>query len=93
MPDKYICYKLTIKGRVQGVAFRKYTKRQADKIGLKGFVKNQPDGSVYVEAEGSEEALDQFLLWCYEGSPLARVDHVEVKKGAFNNFADFVITG
>lgn len=86
-----ICYKITVQGRVQGVAFRKYTKRQADKLSLKGFVKNLPTGDVYIEAEGPEETLDQFSIWCYEGSPLARVDHIEIKKGPINHYSDFAI--
>lgn len=52
---------VTVSGRVQGVYFRASTKEVADSLGISGFVKNQPDGSVYLEAEGESEILDSFL--------------------------------
>lgn len=66
-----------ITGKVQGVSFRSTAKRHADKLGLQGFARNEPDGSVYIEAEGPEENLQEFLKWCQEGSPLAKVKSVE----------------
>jgi acylphosphatase len=69
---------LQVYGRVQGVGFRFYTQKKARELGIVGFVHNKPDGSVYIEAEGEETALDQFMLWCEDGPPWARVS--EVKK-------------
>ena len=77
---------------MQGVSFRFFTQRKAAELGVCGFVRNEPDGSVYIEAEGSPEVLDQFLRWCRRGPSLARVE--KVKSGYSNEvkgFRDFVI--
>lgn len=71
--------------------FRKFTKEEADRLGLKGTVENQADGSVQVEAEGPEEALDIFTTWLQSGPEMAEVDRVEVSEGEFQNCADFSI--
>jgi len=72
--------KIRIHGRVQGVGFRYNTRKAAQKFGVSGYVKNEPGGTVYIEAFGSEEAIDQFLLWCHKGPAWARVDRVEVQE-------------
>ena len=64
-------------GRVQGVGFRYYAQKKALELQLNGFVKNMPSGSVIIEAEGDEEALEQFLLWCHKGPSWARVQEVK----------------
>ena len=51
---------LKISGRVQNVGFRYHTRKKAQEMGISGFVKNQVDGSVYIEAEGEEEVLAAF---------------------------------
>ncbi|GAB6143740.1 acylphosphatase [Desulfocicer niacini] len=83
-------YCLTITGRVQGVSFRYHTMEKARELGIFGYVKNQPDGTVYVEAQGERGALDQLVLWCHQGPSFARVEKVAVEKGkgsvAFSNF-------
>jgi len=88
-----IHYNIKVIGKVQGVWFRKYTKDKADELGLKGAVQNQPDGSVYIEVEASSaEKLKQFTEWLYEGSPLSKVDEVEIiSDGKCFGFKDFVI--
>lgn len=68
---------LQIYGRVQGVGFRYYTQKKAEELGITGYVKNRPDGSVYIEAEGNTDALEAFLLWCEEGPSWAHVRKVE----------------
>ncbi len=79
-------------GRVQGVFFRHSAKQKAKELGIKGFVRNEPDGTVYIEAEGEEENLEQFLDWCHRGPFLAKVKKVEfVFKSGIKNFDDFVI--
>lgn len=82
---------IKIYGLVQGVFFRASAKEQADKLGLTGFAKNMPDGSVYIEAEGEKENLDKFIKWCHLGPMLARVEKVEVSEGSLKNFTDFTI--
>ena len=70
-------WKITVKGKVQGVYFRASTKAVADHLGLKGMVYNQPDGhSVYIEAEGSLFALESLLEFCKEGPDKAEVSDV-----------------
>ena len=70
---------LTIKvyGLVQGVFFRYNTRKFARKLGLTGFVKNMPDGSVYIEAEGPEDKLIELLKYSKAGPKNARVDRLE----------------
>ena len=67
-----------IYGRVQGVWFRAHTKEIADKLGIKGWVRNLPDGSVEAVFEGNEESIEEMIKWCHQGPPLARVDRVEI---------------
>ena len=66
-----------VQGRVQGVFFRAGTAREADRLGLGGWVKNLPDGRVEVDAVGGEESLREFHRWLQHGPPAARVDHVD----------------
>ncbi len=70
-------YILQIYGRVQGVGFRYYTQKKAQELGISGFVRNRPDGSVYIEAEGDAEALALFTGWCEVGPEWAHVRRVE----------------
>ena len=65
--------RITVSGHVQGVSFRAGAQAVAKRLGLSGFVRNQPDGTVYIEAEGSEPALEQFLAWCRTGPSHAAV--------------------
>jgi len=69
-----------ISGRVQGVSFRYYTQRAANRLGIKGFVRNLPDGRVEVLARADEEALSEFYSFLRDGPPAARVDHIETKE-------------
>ena len=64
-------------GRVQGVGFREWTRRSAERLGLAGSVRNRPDGSVEIHAIGSEEALTQLQEMLQKGPPAARVDRIE----------------
>lgn len=69
--------KLKIYGAVQGVGFRDAVYWKARKSHIAGFVMNEPDGTVYIEAEGEEATLNEFLTWCGKGPWPARVDKVE----------------
>lgn len=70
-----------ISGRVQGVGFRYFTQAAASREGLHGWVRNVPDGSVEVEAEGEADAIERFERALRHGPPGARVDEVEVDAG------------
>ena len=80
-----------IYGKVQNVGFRFYTRRKAKETGITGFVRNQPDGSVYVEAEGQPEKLDEFISWCKTGPPWANVKDISVQDCTVQDFKDFTI--
>ncbi len=85
-------YNIWVKGRVQGVWFRKYTKVKADELGIKGFVRNEPDHHVYIEAEAGEDQLNELIQWLYQGSPLSRVTHVKFEIGSLSDFNNFKIS-
>ena len=63
-----------VTGLVQGVSFRYYARREAERLGLQGWVRNEADGSVQLVAEGDEEALVALLGFLRRGSPMARVN-------------------
>jgi acylphosphatase len=69
---------LLVTGRVQGVSYRWYAAREATRLGLAGWIRNEPDGSVRAHAEGDDDAVDALVSWCREGPPAARVDGVAV---------------
>jgi acylphosphatase len=79
-----------VRGRVQGVSFRFYTRDQATALGLTGWVSNCDDGSVEVVAEGPRPALDRLLVWLRHGPPSARVDDLQydffASTDTFNQF-------
>ncbi|HDD69040.1 MAG TPA: acylphosphatase [Candidatus Korarchaeota archaeon] len=80
-----------VSGIVQGVFFRANTKRMADQLRVKGWVRNLLDGRVEAVFEGDKEAVEKIIEWCKTGPPLARVDRVEVHwepyKGEFDEFS------
>jgi acylphosphatase len=67
-----------VRGRVQGVFFRAEVSSRARSLGLAGWVRNRPDGSVEAVFEGEQERVDSMLRWCERGPAGARVDAVEV---------------
>ncbi|MDH3454896.1 MAG: acylphosphatase [Desulfuromonadales bacterium] len=81
---------LLIRGRVQGVFFRQSTRETANRLGLTGWVKNCPDGSVAAVFEGETTAIDAAIAWCRQGPPAAGVSEVEVDwqdfRGEFSGF-------
>jgi len=70
---------LTVTGRVQGVNFRAAAAQQATRLGVGGWVRNEPDGSVALHAEGDADAVEAFVRWLYEGPRFARVHHVDAR--------------
>ena len=85
-------YSIQVRGRVQGVWFRKYTQESALKYGLTGFVKNAIDGSVFIEAEGELNNLDKFVVWLNHGSPLSEVRCVDVEEARLKGYTTFEIS-
>ena len=80
---------LTIHGHVQGVGYRYFIKQKADLLGISGFVKNQPNGIVYVEAEGETGQLQLFIGICRQGPSHAWVEKVDVQYCPVQDFEDF----
>ena len=81
---------IKIYGLVQGVAFRYDTQHLAQELGLKGWARNESNGSVRIVARGKEDSLKKLVDWCYQGPRSARVDKVELKwedpGQEYNNF-------
>lgn len=82
---------ITVQGKVQGVFYRASTKAVADQLGVRGCVKNMPDGNVFIEAEAEATLLDMFLEWCHEGPERARVTAVESQEGEIKNYRNFEV--
>lgn len=69
-------YKLTVRGRVQGVFFRASAQKMAKKLGISGTVKNTAAGDVEIIAIGEHQAMQDFIHWCHKGSLPAKVTKV-----------------
>ena len=82
---------ITVKGKVQGVFFRAGAKAVADQLGVKGFVKNEPNGDVFIAAEADDMFLEMFLEWCREGAEHAVVTSVESHEGELKNYRNFEV--
>jgi len=81
-----------VHGTVQGVAFREYTRQEAVRLGLSGWVGNLPDGTVEVVCEGTLAQVDDLLSWLGTGSPFSRVSRVEyTEESPRNDAVSFVV--
>jgi acylphosphatase len=76
---------LLISGQVQGVFFRANTRRAANELGLKGWVRNVPEGMVEVVAEGRKHSLDKLIEYCRKGPEGSKVENIEIKWEDFRN--------
>jgi len=83
--------KIIVEGKVQGVGFRRYVQNAAQRLGICGFVQNQSDNFVYVEAEGDEDALNQFVDWCKIGPKYAQIVHFEIEIIPVKNWTEFFV--
>jgi acylphosphatase len=84
---------LVVHGRVQGVSFRESTRVQAGRIGVTGWVRNRPEGTVEIVAEGEAAQLEEFIKWVDVGPSAARVDRVEAAWAeGTGEFAEFRVT-
>ncbi len=81
---------LYIEGKVQGVWYRAFTRDVATKYGIRGWVRNLPDGRVEAVFEGDESDIEKAIAECYKGPPAAVVTNIDIKKepfkGEFNGF-------
>jgi len=78
-------------GRVQQVGFRYYVYRLACELGVKGYVKNMPNGSVLIEAECEDHIMDVFIEHCKKGSPHSIISNCETSQIKVKNFKDFKV--
>jgi acylphosphatase len=86
----YVRAHIFVSGRVQGVFFRDSTKRKAKKLGIKGWVKNLPDGRVEAVFEGKKDRVEQIINWAKRGPIFAKVNNLDLEwqkyKGEFSDF-------
>lgn len=82
---------IRVTGRVQGVNYRRSARQQATSLGLTGFVKNLPDGSVWLTASGDATQLALLVEWCRVGPPGAQVLHTAVTELPYHPYAQFSI--
>ena len=82
---------ILVKGKVQGVYFRRDTQIEANRLGVLGTVANLEDGSVYIEAEAEELKLNEFVRWCHQGPELADVTEVKTKEAPLKGFESFEV--
>lgn len=85
------CMRFKVLGKVQGVWYRDSTQKQAEQIGLTGWVRNLPDGSVEVLACGEAEQLKQLRQWLLQGPQLARVDSVQAQQSDWHSCEGFTV--
>lgn len=83
--------RLYIKGSVQGVFFRRFVEDNANKLGIRGFIRNLEDGRVEIFIEGNLEEVKQMIELCKKGPPHAQVRSVEEKTEKFQDFKDFKV--
>ena len=83
--------KVIIYGKVQGVGFRNFVFLNAKKLNIKGYVKNNPDGTVEAVFEGDEDNIYKMIELCKRGPERARVDKIDIKDIEINNYQDFRI--
>ena len=80
-----------VTGRVQGVSFRWYAVREARRLGLAGWVRNEPDGSVAAHLEGPDDAVAEMVAWCGHGPRAAVVNGIEVDDVAPTGASSFEV--
>ncbi|GAB2641800.1 acylphosphatase [Kribbella swartbergensis] len=87
-----ICRRVVVHGLVQGVFFRDSCRREAQRAGVSGWVRNQPDGTVEALFEGAEDDVERMLEWVRHGPPYARVERVDVTEEQPSGRSGFAVT-
>jgi acylphosphatase len=80
--------RLTIRGQVQGVFYRAWSREQADRLELRGWVRNRRDGSVEMLVQGEEEEVEKMIASCRQGPPAARVESIDIEEGEEEEVGD-----
>ena len=89
--EETACFRVYVEGRVQGVFFRANTKAMAEKLGVKGWVRNLPDGRVEIVAEGPYEAVGALVGWALRGPRHARVERLVAERAECVGYDSFMI--
>lgn len=85
-------WEIIVKGKVQGVWYRASTRERALQLGIKGWVRNESNGSVYMLVQGEQQKLERLEAWCYEGPQFAKVTEVKAfRVNTKETFSDFEI--
>jgi len=82
---------INIKGKVQNVGYRYFALNKAIELGINGFVVNLPDGSIRIEAEGTDDKIEKFIDWCRIGPTRAIIDDMEIIYSKVKNYDSFAI--
>ena len=82
---------IVVRGKVQGVYFRRDTQIEARRLGVVGTVANQEDGSVIIEAEADELRLEALVTWCHNGPEMANVTEVQLTDGELIGYESFEV--
>ena len=84
-------YSIEVRGKVQGVSYRASAKAKADDLGITGWCKNQPDGSVLLHIEGDDKSLKNMFNWCRQGPRFSRPGPLITFETDVEGFEDFQI--
>ena len=82
---------ISVSGRVQGVGYRNFVQMAANVLGIKGWVRNEMDGTVTAEVEGQQAIVDEMIEKCYQGSTMSRVVKIDIRQGEIKNHKDFKV--
>jgi len=82
---------IVVRGRVQGVWYRNSAKARASELKLAGWVRNCPDGTVEIHAQGNRENLDRFIEWCKQGPPTAEVTGLDTTPASVEGMETFQV--
>ncbi|MGI9157670.1 MAG: acylphosphatase [Marmoricola sp.] len=85
-----IAVSVQVFGLVQGISFRAACQQEAERLGVRGWVSNEPDDSVAGLFEGPRDAVDQLVAWCRSGPPGAQVERVDVEETETSGASGFV---
>ncbi|MEP7263230.1 MAG: acylphosphatase [Bacteroidota bacterium] len=83
--------RIVVYGKVQGVFFRKYTQQIAKSLSLEGFVRNNRNGSVYIEVTGEEDPVNKLMEWCKKGPAASKVEKIETEEITPSSYKGFEI--
>lgn len=87
--DDQVQVRVHVSGRVQGVSYRACCSDEARRLGLRGWVRNLPDGRVQAVFQGQAEVVDRMVAWCRRGSPHAQVTQVDVEAEPLETLTEF----